>query len=302
MSEKQTILVTGATGAQGGGVARHLLDAGRFTVRILTRNPASGKADALRQSGAEIVAGDMEDAASMRSAMRGCWGVFGVTNFWEHFDKEYRQGKNLVDAVADSAVENFVFSTLPWAKKITGGKIEVPHFDIKAQLEGYARDRRMGAIFVHVAYYYENFLTFFPPRKQPDGTFTFGFPQGNTPLAAVAVPDVGGVVSAIFDRPDQHRDKVIGIVGDEMSGAEYAQVMSRVLGKPIIYNDIPREVFAGFGFPGAEDLANMFDFNRQYIPTRAGDVAQSRALYSRMQRFEPWLLANKDRFNPVLAG
>jgi uncharacterized protein YbjT (DUF2867 family) len=176
-----------------------------------------------------------------------------VTNFWEHFNKEYEQGRNLMDAVAaTNSVEHFVFSTLPNAKKISGGELDVPHCDIKAQLEEEARERGLPATFVHVAFYYENFLSYFPPQKQADGAFAFGFPQGDTPLGAYAVEDTGGVVAAILEQPQAYRGRTVGVVGDDLPPAAYAAIMTRVLGKPVVYNYIPREVFAGFGFPGAE--------------------------------------------------
>ncbi|MFQ5927526.1 MAG: NmrA/HSCARG family protein, partial [Terriglobia bacterium] len=283
MTERKTILVTGATGAQGGGVARHLLAGGKFAVRCLTRDPNSEKASAFKNAGAELVKGNFEDVESLHAAIKGCYGAFGVTNYWEHFEKEYAQGKNLVEAVAAANVEHFVFSTLPYVKKLTNGKLAVPHFDIKGQLEEYARGRGLAATFVHVAFYFENFLSFFPPRKQDGGTFSFGFPQGDTPLAGVAVEDVGGVVAAIFDRRADFRGKTVGIVGDDLPPQTYAEIMTRVLGKKVVYNYIPREVFSSFAFPGAEDLANMFEFNRLHIPNRQADLTQSRALYLRMQ-------------------
>ena len=303
MTNTRTILVTGATGAQGGSVARHLLRNGAYAVRCLTRNPDSEKATALKGAGAEIVRGDLDDPASLRAALDGCQAVFGVTNFWEHFDREYAQGMNLIDAVAEAGgVEHFVFSTLPSYKKISGGELEAPHCDIKGQLEEETQERGLPATFVHVAFYYENFLTFFPPQKQADGTFAFGFPQGDTPLATYAVEDTGGVVAAILEQPEAYRGKTVGVVGDDLPPAEYARTMTRVLGKPVIYNCVPREVFAAFGFPGAEDLANMFDVQRRFIPNRAADLAESRRLYPAMQTFEAWLSANKDRFADVLAG
>ena len=129
---RKIVLVTGATGLQGGSVARHLLRSGKYNVRCLSRNTTSDKARALRQAGGELVAGDLGDRASLKAAMRGCDVVFGVTNFWEHFEGERQHGANLVDAVAETKVPRFVFSTLPSAKSITGGKITVPHLDIKA--------------------------------------------------------------------------------------------------------------------------------------------------------------------------
>ncbi len=294
------ILVTGATGAQGGGVARHLLNSGKFAVRCLTRNPSSEKSIALQKAGAEVVKGDLGELESLKTAMKGCHGVYGVTNFWEHFDKEYEQGKNLVDAVAASNIKHFVFSTLPNAKKISDGKIEVPHFDIKAKLEEYSRGLGLHVTFVHPAFYFENFLSYFPPQKQEDGTFAFGFPQGDTLLAGIAIEDLGGVVTAIFDKPDDFKDKTVGVVGDDLPPKKYAEIMTRVLKKTVVYNYIPREVFAKFDFPGADDLANMFEFNRLYIPNRKGDLEESRKLYPKMQTFESWLTTNKEKFKDIL--
>ena len=160
----------------------------------------------------------------------------------------------------------------------------------------------MPATFIRVAFYYENFLSYFPPQKQADGTFAFGFPQGDTPLAALAIEDLGGVVAPIFEKPDEFIGKTVGGVGDDLPAAQYAEIMTRVLGKPIVYNYVPREVFATFGFPGADDLANMFDFNRRFIPNRVAALAESRRLYPAMQTFEVWLGANKDKFADLLVG
>jgi uncharacterized protein YbjT (DUF2867 family) len=303
MAERETILVIGATGAQGGGVARHLLARGRFAVRALTRHPDSEKAQALRAAGAEVVEGDLENPEGLRRALADCYGCFGVTNFWEHFEREVEHGRNLVDAVADSAPRHFILSTLPYVHKVTGGELDVPHFDTKGRVEAYARERLPHASFVHVAYYFENFTTWFAPRRQDDGSYLFGFPQGDTPLAGVAVEDVGGVVASLFERADEFRDgKVVGIVGDDLPGTEYAAAMSRVLGERIGYRHIERETFAALGFPGAEDLANMFDFNRRFVPERRADLEQSRTLYPQLQDFETWLRANRERMAAALQG
>jgi uncharacterized protein YbjT (DUF2867 family) len=300
MSSRPTILVIGATGAQGGSVARHLLASGRYAVRALTRNPESEKAKALAAAGAELARGDLSDPAALRAALAGCDGAFGVTNFWEHFGKELEQGRNLIDAVAAAGVKRFVFSSLPPIEKLSGGELKSPHFDIKAQLEEYARGLGLPAAFVQLAFYYENFLYFFPPKRQADGSFRFGFPQGDTPLAGLAVADLGGVVLPVFDRFAEFRGKAFYVAGDDLPAARYAELMSRALGVKVVYEHVPREVFAGFGFPGAEDLADMFDFYRRYVPSRAQDVAASRALYPQLQSFETWVAANRERFKPVL--
>jgi len=298
MTNQKTILVTGATGAQGGSVARHLLRRGHFAVRCLTRKPDSDAAQALREAGAEVVGGDLNDIESLRSALRGCHGVFGVTNFWEHFEQEYSQGKNLIDAVAEVGVQHFVFSSLPSVKR-HDPNLEVPHFEMKAQLEEYAREKGIPSTFVHVAFYFDNFLNFFPPQKQSDGGFAFGFPQGDTSLAGVAAEDIGGPVARIFEQPAEYMGRTVGIVGDDLPPADYAQAMTRALETPVAYNHINRETFAGFGFPGAEDLANMFDYYRRFIPNRREDLEQSRSLYPSMQSFDEWLDKNAARFESL---
>ena len=299
-AERPLVLVTGATGAQGGSVARHLLRRGWFAVRALTRNPDSNAARELRSLGAEPVRGDLCDVESLRAAMAGCYGVFGVTNFWEHFEGEYQQGINLVDAVSDSGVGHFVLSSLPAVRELTAGELDVPHFDLKARVEAYARSLSLPATFVHVAFYFDNFLGFFPPRRQDDGNYRFSFPQGDTRLAGVAAEDVGGVVATIFERRAEFLGRTLYIVGDDLPPADYAAAMARATGRPIAYEHIPREVFAGFGFPGAEDLANMFEFYRTRVPNRQADLVRSRELYPEMQGFESWLTRHRDRLLSAL--
>jgi uncharacterized protein YbjT (DUF2867 family) len=301
---KRTVLVTGATGAQGGSVARHLLRGGEHNVRCLTRNPNNDKAKALRGAGAEVVGGDLNDRASLKAAMAGCDAVFAVTNWWElfHSPKEVAQGRNLVDAAAESGVPQFMFSTLPSAKTISGGKIEVPHLDSKGEIENYARSRGLNAVYFNVAFYFENFINFQMVQRQPDGTLSFGFPQGETPLAGVGVENLGGVVKAVLERFDEFSGKVVGVVGDDAPCSHYAEVMTRVLGRKCTYQHIPREVYAKFPFPGAEELANMFEFNRLYISNRKADLAQCRKLYPAMQDFEAWLKANRAMFQPLMAA
>jgi uncharacterized protein YbjT (DUF2867 family) len=294
---RRTILVSGATGAQGGSVACHLLKSGRYAVRCLTRNPESEKAKALASAGAEVFRGDFDDVSSLEPAVSGCDAVFGLTSYWEHFEKGYQQGKNLIDVVVAANVEHFVLSSLPHAEKISRGELAVPHFDTEARLEDYARKLQPDATFVHVAFYFENFLTCFAPRRDPEGGFSFGFPQGDVPLAGVAVGDIGGVVMALFDGADGYRRRTVGVVGDDLTPREYGRIMTRVLGRTILYKYVPRGVFAALDFPGAEDLANMFEFNRLYVPHRKADLALSRELYPPMRSFEAWLEANRQAFD-----
>jgi uncharacterized protein YbjT (DUF2867 family) len=298
---KNTILVFGATGAQGGSVARNLLSRGKFNVRVITRRPESAAAAALRDLGAEIVQGDLDDPASLSAALEGVYGVFGVTNFWEHFDKEAEQGRNLVNAVAAAGVKHFVFSTLPPIAGETNGALKSPHFDLKAEHEALAKSLGIPSTFVHVPFYYENFLYFFPPKPAGDGTFQFGFPQGDTPLAAISVEDVGKLIAPMFEQPEKYIGQVVKLAGDELPAARYAEVMSQATGKTIRYGHIPRETFAAFGFPGAEDLADMFEYYRVHIPSRAEDIKAGLAIAPDLQSFETWMTRNADRLQGALS-
>jgi uncharacterized protein YbjT (DUF2867 family) len=293
--DRQRILVTGATGAQGGSVARHLLARGRFAVRALTRDPRSEAAQELRAAGAEVVRGDLGDRDSLVAAMLDCHGVFGLTNFWEHFEREREHGENLIEGVAASGVRHFVMSTLPDYYRLSGGELSVPHCDLKARLEEKARGMGLPATFVHVAFYYENFFSFFPPQAQDGGGYGFGFPQGDTPLAAISVEDVGGVAAAVFEQRDRFLGKTVGVVGDDLPPAAYAASMTRLTGRQVTYSHVPREVFASFGFAGAEELANMFDCQRRLIPQRTADLAMSRELFPEIRTFESWMEGEKDR-------
>ena len=298
---KKTILVVGATGAQGGSVARHLLQRGKYAVRALTRKPDSNAAQQLRDLGAEVVQGSLEDRPSLRTALKGAYGVFGVTNFWEHFDKETEHGRNLINVVAAAEVKHFVFSSLPSAAKPSNGELKVPHFEQKHALEEYAKDLGIPATFVHVAFYYDNFFSFFPPRNGGDGVYRFGFPQGDVPLAGVAAEDIGGVVAPIFERPGDFIGKTVGVAGDDLRGKDYARVLTYITGKPVEFTDIPREIFARFPFRGAADLADMFEFNKRYIPSRKSDIELSRALNPKMQTFEQWAANRRDAFARLMA-
>jgi uncharacterized protein YbjT (DUF2867 family) len=302
MSTLQRILVVGATGAQGGSVTSHLLRVGSYQVRCLTRHPTSAAAREFARLGAEVVEGDLGNPASLRAALRGCDAAFGVTNYWEHFEREFEHGRNFVDALAAIGIQHAVISTLPHAKLLSGGRLAVPHFDTKGRIEEYARAAGLPATYVHVAFYYENFLAHFPPRRQRNGIYVFAMPQGSTPLAAVAAEDIGGVIAAIFAESFWYRDKVVGIVGDDMRCDDYAEVMHRVLGREFAYRYVSHDAFVALGMPGARDLADMFEFNRQYVPNRRLDLAKSRELHPGIRTFERWLRAHTPAFERALAA
>lgn len=300
MKLKPSILVIGATGAQGGSVAHHLANSGRFAVRAFTRNGENKKAKALQEAGADIVTGDLNNKKSVLNALQGCDGVFGVTNFWEHFAAGWQQGVNLVDAVVESGVKQFVFSTLPHVYAISNGALSVPHFDIKARLEAYARSKKRDTTFFHAAFHYQNFLHFFPPQKGADGSYFISFPQGDAPLAALSADDIGGILLPVFENPETFAGKTIAAAGDVLTGVEYATVLSKITGKRINYQHIPRKAYASQNLPGAEAFANMFEYYRLYKPYGTEAVTESRKLYPGLKRFEENITAEKEAFMAVL--
>jgi uncharacterized protein YbjT (DUF2867 family) len=219
--------------------------------------------------------------------------VYGVTNFWEHFTNEYEHGVNLVDAVVESGTAQFVFSTLPHVYGISNGMLSVPHFDIKARLETYARSKKPDTTFVHPAFYYQNFLSFFTPQKGGDGSYIISFPQGDVPLAALNVEDIGGIVLPVFENSTAFAGKTIEAAGDVMTGAGYAEVLSKVTGKKIMYLHMPRKAFASQDVPGAEEMAAMFEYYRTYKPYGNDAVTQSRELYPALESFEKRVAKDK---------
>lgn len=300
MKRSPRVLVVGATGLQGGSVARHLLAEGRCRVRCLTRRLDSVAARALADAGAEVVQGDMADRESLDAALAGCEAVFGVTSYFEHFAAEYELGARLVDAVVDSAVEHFVLSTLPSASTLSAGTLSVPHFEHKARLEALVRQREILATFVHVAFYYENFLTNCQPRRQADGSYAFGFPLGNATLSAVAADDIGGVVAAILRSPGNFQGKTVQVVGDQRPAADYAAVIGRVTSRTVRYQHIPREDFAALPIPGAAELADMFELYRSHVGARPGDLAAARRLYPGLRDFADWAGAHEDALRQAM--
>lgn len=303
MANKPIILVTGATGSQGGGVAHFLAKSGKYIVRGLTRDVHSKKAASLVSEGISLVEGNLDDKNSLLKAMKDCYGVFGVTNFWEHFEKEAQQGKNLIEAVKESNIQHFILSSLPPVNKISKGELSSPHFDIKADYETYAKSLNLNLTIVHIAFYFDNFLSSLSIQKLEDGNFHFGFPQReNTKLGGVAAADIGGVVAAIYEKRNEFIGKTIRIVADAQYPKEYARIMSEILGVKVIYDYIDRKTFAGFNFPGASDLADMFEFYSLFITNEQGAMEESKKLFPQIRNFETWLKENKSKFDTIISG
>jgi len=308
---KRIIAVMGATGAQGGGLVRAILadKSGEFAVRAVTRKPAGDKAQALAKLGVEVVAGDLDDAASLTKAFAGAYGVYCVTNFWEHFsgEKETAQGHALAQAAKNAGVKHAIWSTFEDTRKAfplndarmptLKGKYKVPHFDAKAEADHFFRDLGVPTTFLLTSFYWDNLIGFgMGPKKGPDGKLAFVLPMGNKKLPGIAVEDIGKCALGIFKRPDLI-GKTVGVAGEHLTGAEMAAALSQALEQPVAFNGVSPDVYRGFGFPGADDLGNMFQFKAETesVYCEARNLSFSRSLNPELQTFAQWLNRNKSR-------
>jgi uncharacterized protein YbjT (DUF2867 family) len=306
----QLIAVTGATGAQGGGLVRAILADPRreFAVRAITRKADSPKAAELKKLGAEVVAADLDDAASLKAAFAGAHGVYGVTNFWEHFsaDREIAQAGNIARAAREAGVKHVIWSTLedtrlrvplsdprmPTLKE----KWKVPHFDGKGEADRLFKD--LPATLLLTSFYWDNLIHFgMGPKKGPDGKLAFTLPMADKKLPGIAAADIGGAAYAIFKQGKT--GNTVGIAGDHLTGAEMAAELTKALGQPVVYNAVTPAAYRAFGFPGADDLGNMFQYKAEFEKEFCGarDLKAARALHPGLQTFAQWLSANKQKIS-----
>jgi uncharacterized protein YbjT (DUF2867 family) len=312
VSERKIIAVVGATGAQGGGLVRAILAdrSGQFRARALTRNVESEKARALAAEGAEVVAANVDDPASLRRAFDGAYGAFCVTFFWDHYspEKEYAEAGYMAEAAKQAGVEHVIWSTLEDTRRFVPldddrmptlqGKYKVPHFDGKGEADALFTRAGAPTTFLLTSFFWENFIYFGSgPKRGPDGKLALVFPMGDRKLPSMAAEDIGKCALGIFRRGRELIGKTVGIAGEHLSGAEMASAMSRALGETVTYQDVPPEIFRGFGFPGADDLGNMFQFKRDFNDYFCGvrSLEFSRSLNPELQTFDQWLARNASR-------
>ena len=312
MEDKKVIAVLGATGAQGGGLVRAILadKSGEFTARALTRNVNSDKAKALADMGAEVVAADVDDYDSMKKAFTGAYGVYAVTFFWEHFspEKETAQAASIAKAAKETNVQHVIWSTLEDTRKwvplddnrmpTLGGKYKVPHFDSKGEAEKHFTDLNLPVTFLLTSFYWENFIYFgLGPKKGEDGKFALSLPMGDKKLPCIATEDIGKSAYGLFKTGNEFVGKTVGISGEHLTGKEMADSFTKALGQEVAYNAVPFDLFRGLGFPGAEDLGNMFQFKHDFEDYYCGarNIEFTKALNPSLQNFESWLAQNKSK-------
>ncbi|GEO11400.1 NmrA/HSCARG family protein [Segetibacter aerophilus] len=306
MQDKKIITVFGATGAQGGGLAHAILNDPNteFTVRAVTRDANSDKAQQLAQKGAEIVTGDIDDPAFLKESLNGAYGAYFVTFFWAHMsaEREMDEAKAMALAAKEAGLKHAIWSTLEDTREYVPltddrmptlmGKYKVPHFDAKGESNKFFTEAGVPTTFLLTSFYYDNFIYFgMGPKKGEDGRLAITLPMGDRKLAMIAAEDIGKCAYGIFKRGGELVGKTVGIAGDHLSGNEMAQALTNALGQEIGYNQIPPEVFRSFGFPGADDLGNMFQFNHDFSDdfNKKRDIGFSKSLNSDLASFSSWL-------------
>jgi len=308
VADKKIIAVIGSTGSQGGGLAQAILsDAnGGFAVRAITRDPGKDKGKALAAKGAEVVSANLDDVESLKKAFAGAYGVFAVTNFWEHFsgEKEKAQAKNIADAAKAAGVKHVIWSTLEDTRKLMKAddkrmpmlqeKYRVPHFDAKAEADAYFSG--LPVTYLVTSFYWDNLYLFgLAPKKGDDGVHSWTFPMADAKLAGIAAEDIGKVAYGVFKAGPEYIGKRVGITGENLSIKEIGDKLSKALGIAVKYNAVDANTYRGFGFPGADEYGNMFqvycDFEKEVCGARSADVA--RKLNPQLQTFDQWLAKNK---------
>jgi uncharacterized protein YbjT (DUF2867 family) len=312
MSDKKIIAVVGATGAQGGGLVRAILadPAGEFAVRAITRDAQSDKARALADLGAEVVEANVGDQASLEKAFEGAFGAFCVTFFWEHFSpaQELEHARAMAQAASNAGVKHVVWSTLEDTRKwvpleddrmpTLQEHYKVPHFDAKGEADGIFRELGVPTTFLVTSFYWDNLIHFgMGPQRGEDGKLVFNLPMGDAKLPAIAAEDIGKCAYGIFKGGETFIGRTVGIAGEHLTGQEMAAALSSALGEEVTYNAVPFDVYRSLGFPGADDLGNMFQFYHDFAADVAGSrpVEGSRQLNPELQSFGAWLDANGSR-------
>jgi len=298
------VTVFGATGSQGGSVARQLVKAGKFRVRGVTRNPSSDAAERLRKIGVEVVNGNANDINSLQAAYQDAWSAFLVTNFWDTEAKSARdtdwvQGKNMVDAaIASGTVKFIVWSTQADVESISDGKIDVPFFSVKSRVDQYIRSKNIPAAFVHAGFYMDNWVDFEPmaaPRRQKDGRVVLQMPL----RADVALPlididsDFGQFVVPLYEQPERYNGKAILAATEYLTVPQMVDAYKRVTGEtihviPVDINSVPIDA-----------VREMMIFFNRYGTFNGQMLEPTHALYDsnrlNLHTFEGWLRSSKFR-------
>ena len=321
MSAKKIIAVVGATGAQGGGLARAILDApdGPFALRAITRNPDSAKAKEFAAAGAEVVAANLDDESSVRSAFQGAYGAFVVTNYWEaevapgqsRAQMELNQASNAARAARAAGLRHVVWSTLedtrPYFTHL-GSEVpvledgyQVPHFDAKAQGNALFTEQAVPTTNLDTTFFYEGLLRM-GPKRSADGRLVLNLALADATLSLVAAEDIGRTAYGIFAAGTRYVGRSVGLAGAHVTGQELADLLAKVLGEPVDYRPLTFDELRGAGFPQAEELGNMFQFYAEAADSFVAhrDLEHVRTLNPRLASLEDWLTEHREQLKAAL--
>jgi uncharacterized protein YbjT (DUF2867 family) len=273
------LAILGATGQQGGSLAHAALadPHRRFAVRALTRRPQCAAALLLARSGAQVLHADLDDRASLAHAFAGAEVVFAVTNFWEHGSAEHElvQAAHIAAAARAAGVKHLVWSTLEDTREFMAlddprmptlqGRFKVPHLDAKGEANRLFQDSGVPTTFLYLSFYWDNLIHFgMGPQRMADGTLAFSLPIGDAPLPGIAAQDIGPCALALLARGEAAFGQHVGIAAEHLTLAQMARSLAQALGEPVRAHAMARADYARLGFPGADDLANMFQFKRDF--------------------------------------
>ncbi len=284
---QKTILVTGATGKQGGAVFHHLRQSNKFSLRLLTRDPDKPAARALVGRGVDVVRGDLDDAASLRRALDEVDGVYSVQDWTGGAETEIRQGIKLIDAARQQAVSHFVYSSVAGADKNTG----IPHFDSKFQIEEHLRSSGIPHTIFRPVFFMENWFG----SKDSIEAGTLALPLSpERHLQMIAVDDIGAFVAAAFEKPGRWTGRAVQIAGDDLSMNDIAKAFGTSAGQEVRYQQLP---FDQFEKAAGHEMAVMFRWFEE-----GGydvDLAALRQELPNLTNFERWL---NTKWQPALSS
>jgi hypothetical protein len=223
-------------------------------------------------------------------------------------EKEMQQAENMADAAKKTGIKHVIWSTLEDTRKWVPlsddrmptllGKFKVPHYDAKGEANKFFTELGLPVTFLNTSFYWDNFIYFgMGPKKGPDGKLAITFPMANKKLPGIAAEDIGKCAYGIFKKGNEFVNKTVAISGENLTGEQMAAEFTKALGQEIKYNAVPPEVFRSFGFPGADDLGNMFQFKSEFEAAYSGarNPEFSRSLNPGLKSFSQWLSENKSR-------
>lgn len=310
MDTRPIIAVADATGLLGGSVTRAILNdpQQRYRVRALMRNTRSQEAIALALRGAEVAEVELDDSNSVLQGIRGALGLFAVTDFWQHGspERELSQARAMSTAAHLADVEHVIWSTQEDSRRWLAlsdprmptlmQRYKVPAFDAKGEADAFFAASGVPVTLLRTGFVWEQLIALgMGPRRTGDDTLRLALPLGDAPIPSIALADVGACVRELFAAGAPPAAHAAGIASEILAGHEMAAAFTRALGESVIYESVPFATWRSSGLPGAETVANMFqfvqEFGRIYAANRPVDA--TRRLLPELQSFDAWLLSHR---------